>query len=181
MMDLAMLHYDPARDFGSVYRLFVDPDTNPLILFKPDHNDTTAFQKWFDDALRTAMNDFFVFYHGNDFVGFVYSYQFTPLDGHCRFSVALVPRMRGTGCGALISFRFLQYLFDNYPLRKIYFHVYAYNTDSMACAKTLAGQPECILKEYHYHKGAYHDVHVFAINRRMYETYAEKFWKGDSK
>lgn len=181
MMDLMMRYYDPARDFGHVYRLFVDPDTNPLILYKPDHNDVTAFQKWLDDALRTSFNDFFVFYHDHDFVGFAYSYEFAALDGHCRFSLAVTPEMRGAGCGAIVSFRFLQHLFDSYPLRKVYFHVYAYNADSMACARALAGQEECVLKEYHYHKGAYHDLHVFAVDRRMYDTRISKFVKGGGR
>lgn len=179
-MELTMRHYDPARDFGCVYRLFVDPQTNPLILFKPDHNDVCSFQKWLDGALSSTINDFFVFYNGKDFVGFAYSYQFMPLDGHCRFSLAVAPEMRNVGCGALISFAFIRHLFDSYPLRKIYFHVYAYNTESIACAKSLMGREECVLKEYHYHKGAYHDVYIFAVDRRMYETRILKFLKGEN-
>lgn len=176
-VELSMQYYDPVRDFGEVYRLFVDPETNAQILFKPDHNDVHGFEKWLNDSLHHSINDFMVFYSGKTFVGFAYSYEFRPLDGHCRFTLAVRPEFRAQGLGGLISVQFLRHLFVSYPLRKVYFYVYAYNTDSLACARALVEREECILREHHYHDGTYHDVHVFAISRQVYDQRLLKYWE----
>ncbi len=167
-MKLSMMQYDPARDYGSVYRLFTDPDVNPLILFKPDHNDSVSFRKWLDESLCTTMNDFMVFYQEKEFLWIAYSYQFSPLDGHCRFTSAVQPEFQNTGVGALIAFQFLDHMFKHYPLRKIYFHVYSYNQHSLDCVRMLTDREEGILREYHYYDGAYHDLHIFAVTRQQF-------------
>lgn len=172
---MEMQYYDSQRDFGEVYRLFVEPNTNELIIFKPDHNDMTSFRKWFEDALVRYINDFMVFYQGKEFVGFAYSYDFSALDGHCLFTIAVKRAYRNSGSGALICARFLQYLFKNYPLRKVYAHVYEYNKDCISCMYDSGIKAECTFKEYHYHNGVYNDMIVFAIERSIFNERLIRF------
>lgn len=167
-MDIEMKNYIAGSDFGEVYRIFTDFDTNLLIIDKPDHNSMGAFTKWMDEKLQHDFNDFMVFKCGEQFLGFAYSYDFQPLNGHCLFSLAVSSPYRKKGIGGLIALKFLSYLFDNYNLRKVYIHIYGNNLDSILCAEEYGFVLEGTLKEYRFCNGVFNDVLVYSISRNAY-------------
>ena len=164
-MNLRMLHYDPKRDFGEIFRLFVNVDINSAIMNRPDRSNAYSFEKWLNEALTGQINDFFVVWDRKKFVGLAYSYDFTALDGHTAITIALDGGFQNTGIGAVVAARFVRYLFDSYSLRKVYMRVYAYNKRSIAAIKRFGLSEEAVLKQHRFYKGCYHDLIIFSITR----------------
>ncbi len=173
-MNLIMQNYVPGSDYGEVYRLFTDEKTNELIISKPDHNAMNVFSKWLDKKLEDAFNDFMVFRtEDGDFIGFAYSYDFQPLNGHCVFTSAVKDKYQQLGMGGIVSIKFLKYLFSHYNLRKIYIHIYSNNKMSIRCAEGFGFELEGILKEYKYSNSVYVDLKIYSITREAFS--ASKF------
>lgn len=165
-MKFNMRNYIAGADYGEVYRLFTNPSVNPMIISKSDHNSMNTFSKWLDRHLETDFNDFMVFHASEDeFVGFAYSYDFHALDGHCLFSVAVKPEYQMTGSGGLISFQFLEYLFRNYNLRKVFIHVYGNNIHSRQCVEAFGFALEGTLREYRFYNGKFEDLLIYSVTR----------------
>lgn len=165
-MKLSIHHYVPGTDYGEVYRLFTEDATNELIIRKPDHSAMNVFQKWLDRKLEDDFNDFMVFRNeSGEFVGFAYSYDFQPLNGHCVFTLAVKDKYRQLGTGGIVSIAFLKYLFSHYDLRKVYIHIYGNNDMSIRCAESFGFSLEGVLKEYKYSNGGYTDLRIYAIRR----------------
>ncbi len=168
-MKLVMKNYVPGADYGEVYRLFTDDQTNALLISKPDHNAMNIFSKWLDQKLKDEFNDFMVFRTADDqFVGFAYSYDFQPLNGHCVFTVAVKPEYRQIGMGGIISIEFLKYLFAHYSIRKVYIHIYGNNDLSIRCAEGFGFELEGVLKEYKYSNGQFVDLNIYAITKEAF-------------
>ncbi len=170
-MKLNMRNYVAGADYGEVYRLFTNNTVNSLIINKPDHNSMGVFSKWFDRHLETDFHDFMVFSTlEEEFVGFAYSYEFRELDGHCLFTVAIKPEYQGTGVGGFVAVQFLSYLFANYNLRKVYIHIYGYNTQSRRCAEAFGFSLEGTLKEHHFYRGTFNDLLIYSVSRDGFEN-----------
>lgn len=170
-MKVSMRHYVPGTDYGEVYRLFTDMRTNELIISKPDHNAMNVFQKWLDRKLEDEFNDFMIFRgEEGEFVGFAYSYDFQPLNGHCVFTLAVKEQYRQSGMGAVISIEFLKFLFSHYDLRKVYIHIYGNNEMSIRCAEGFGFALEGVLKEYKFSNSTYVDLRIYAITREKFEN-----------
>ncbi len=172
MIHLKMCNYISGSDFGEIYRLFTDPSVGPMIINKPDHNSMTVFSKWLDRHLESNFNDFMVFRTDeNEFVGFAYSYEFHGLDGHCQFTVAVKPEHQRSGIGGILAIQFLEYLFQNYNLRKVYIHIYGNNIHSRQCAEMFGFQVEGSLHEYRYYNGKFEDLLIYSVTRPcFYDT-----------
>jgi RimJ/RimL family protein N-acetyltransferase len=170
-MNPKMFAFDYNRDFGEVFRLFTDNEVNNVIIDYPSYCDMLSFEKWFNDMLTTKkIYNFHVFWLDRSFVGFTYSYDFKILDGHTAVTVALSKEYQNTGMGVFIISHFLKFLFDQYPLRKVYLRTYSYNKRSVDALHSFGLHEESILKEYHYFKGSYHDVLVYALSRDKFES-----------
>lgn len=174
-MKLSMRNYVAGADYGEVYRLFTNNTVNSLIINKPDHNSMGVFSKWFDRHLETDFHDFMVFStQENEFVGFAYSYEFRELDGHCLFTVAIKPELQGTGAGGFAAVQFLNYLFTNYNLHKVYIHIYGYNSQPRECAEKIGFILEGTLKEYHFYGGIFNDLLIYSISRDGFDNIAQR-------
>ena len=92
-------------------------------------------------------------------------------------SIFLNKKYRDVGVGALCGVQFLDELFSNYPLRKIYIDVYDYNKQSLACNLGIGFVEEGCLKGYRYNNGEYHDMHLLSITREKFYEKAGGFLK----
>lgn len=165
-MNIHMRYYVSGEDYGEVYRLFTNPNVNPLIINKPDHNSMSVFSKWFERNLESVFHDFLIFRTDSDeFIGFAYSYEFNGLDGHCLFSVAVKPEFQSTGVGSIAAIKILNFLFDNYNLRKVYIHIYGNNAHSIECVQAFGFRLEGKLVEYRYYKNQFVDLLIYSISR----------------
>lgn len=170
-MQLNMRNYVAGADYGEVYRLFTNVDVNSLIINKPDHNSMSVFSRWLERHLETDFHDFMVFTEDEEkFVGFAYSYEFQERDGHCLFTVAVKPEYQQTGAGGIISIQFLEYLFRNYYLRKVYIHIYGYNFHSRQCVEDFGFKLEGKLREYRFYDNKFEDLLIYTITRESFYT-----------
>lgn len=65
--------------------------------------------------------------------------------------------------------------FVDYPIRKVYFEIYDYNTQSLSSNLQAGFTEEGCLKEYRYHNGVFHDLHILAMSRQDFYKCFEGF------
>ena len=175
-MKLIMRDYNSNSDFGEVYRLFTNLKINHLIINKVSYNSMDVFSKWFHHHLEKEFHDFKVFFtQNNSFVGFAYSYDFDPLNGHCLFTVVVTPEYQESGAGAFLAKTFLEFLFVNYNLRMVYIHVYSNNNMSLRCIESIGFNLNGLLKEYRYYNGEYVDLYIYSLTRDHFYRIVDSF------
>ena len=144
-------------------------------------NSLPDFEKWMINNMTYTYHDFYVVVDEGSYniVGYIYSYEYRMYDGHCKVCAFFKKKYRDIGIGAICGMRFFDEMFTNYPLRKIYIDVYEYNKQSLASNLDAGFVEEGCLKNFRYHNGEYHDMHLLALTReRFYERF-EKLLKND--
>jgi len=91
-------------------------------------------------------------------VGWVFAYDYQPIDQHCFLATYTIPEARRFGAAAEGGLLFLDYLFAYFPLHKVSMEVYAFNTASLNVAIKAGFQVEGTLREEYYFGGQFHDI-----------------------
>lgn len=171
MKNIEMIPYDHRRHLEPLYSMMMAPSEQALFMTSGRCNSLKDFDGWIQDRLRYTYQEFYMIrYQGRDeVIGFIYASEMRMKDGHCKMGVYIVPSERHMGAGALATIKFLQYLFEYNPLRKVYTEVYDYNTESIRNHIDAGFTEEGLLKEYRYYAGKYHDLHIFSIERDYFE------------
>ena len=138
-----------------------------------------AFEQWIMFKLKMDFHDFFIIKdRSNDRkIGYAYNYDFSLKHGHCKLVIYIVPEHREKSIGAFAAIEFISYLFENYPLRKLYSTIYAYNSESLKSNLAAGFVEEGILKEYRYYDGEMHNIHYLSLSRQAYEQNMRKWVK----
>lgn len=138
-----------------------------------------AFEQWLICRLKMDFHDFFIIKdrYNDRKIGYAYNYDFSLQHGHCKLVIYMVPEYRKKGMGAFAAIDFISYLFETYPLRKLYSTIYAYNSESLKSNLAAGFVDEGILKEYRYYDGEMHDIHYLSLNRQAYEQKMRKWVK----
>lgn len=179
MKNIVMIPYDHRRHLDALYDMMMTPSEQALFMTSGRCNSVKDFDGWIQDRLRHTYQEFYMIgYQGEErVIGFMYASEMRIRDGHCKIGVYIIPSERNMGIGALATIKFLKYLFEFNPLRKIYTEVYDYNEESIRNHIDAGFVEEGLLKEYRYHAGKYHDLHIFAISRdyfdRSFSTYCK--------
>lgn len=171
---LRKLHYN--QDIGVLYDLISNPSEQVWFQTNQPINSMQEFQHWFDGNLRNEYHDFYIVEEQaqKKIVGFVYSYAYRVYDLHCKVAVVLCPEYRQCGIGAFMGLTFMNLLFSQYPIRKIYVDIYDFNKESLQSNLEAGFVEEGRLKEYRYFANQYHDLHVLSMERKVFE---EKYTK----
>lgn len=103
-------------------------------------------------------------------VGTVYSYNYNSLHGWAYLAVFIEAASRRHGLGSWAARSFAAWLFDNYPLRKLYAEVYGFNQESNATLQAAGIRPEAVLHEHLYWRGGYHDLLLYAVSREQFDA-----------
>jgi RimJ/RimL family protein N-acetyltransferase len=83
-------------------------------------------------------------------IGFVYDYDYNPEDGYTYIASAMLESHMRQGLGAEASFVFLDWLFNTYPLRKVYSDIYGYNRLSLSTTMSGGFKEEGRLLQHRY-------------------------------
>lgn len=163
---MRLIRYNHENHLRILYQYMMDPDEQHLFLNHRICNSLKDFDIWLDGRLRDFYHEFFLIEDDNGkIVGMIYSYKFSPENGHCEVSIYIQTEYQGSGLGAGAGLFFLDYLFRNYSLRRINTEVYAYNKQSlesqMSCGFEMTGR----IPEYRYYDGTYHDLFLMSIKR----------------
>ncbi|MDP3729853.1 MAG: GNAT family protein [bacterium] len=98
-------------------------------------------------------------------IGTIFSFDLNFTDGYVFIAIYLTSEYQKRGYGAEAGILFLCYLFDHFPLHKIYFETFGYNRHSLSTLKTAKFIEEGRFKEHRFFEGERHDVIRFAAYR----------------
>ncbi|MCM1060669.1 MAG: GNAT family N-acetyltransferase [Eubacterium sp.] len=129
------------------------------------------FEHWLCCRLKNDFHDFLIIKDAFSLkhLGYVHNYDFSLVDGHCKLVVYIIPECRETGIGSMAAITFMDKLFAEYPLRKLYSTIYDYNKESLKSNLAAGFTEEGILRDYRYYDGGYHNIHYLSISRDDFE------------
>lgn len=158
---------------GYLYNMMCS-DEQYLFSSKMDFNNIDTFQRWIMTQLNTNFHDLYMVYIKGKLhpIGFVHDYEFWLNHGHCKISVYVAPKYRKIGIGSFAAIQFIDCLFRQYVLRKIYMMIYEYNMVSLECNKNAGFTLEGVLHQYRYYNGKLHDLYILSVDR---EDFYNKF------
>ncbi len=171
---LTLRKFDFRSDLEDLFYIMMDSQDQMLFHGRFQVNSLPDFEKWMINNTAHIYHDFYVIFDESDYniVGYIYSYDYRAYDGHCKVCTFIKQKYRDIGVGAICGINFLNELFVNYPIRKIYIDVFDYNRQSLKSNLDAGFVEEGLLKEFRYYDGKYHDMHLLAITR---ERFYEKF------
>lgn len=172
------------RDLQEIYIIMSDPKEQMQFQEKVPYNSSVEFERWLLGQLCGHFHDFYVIEDTANgmMIGFVYSYDFRINDGHCMVCVYVKPKYRNIGIGAICGLNFINELFRDYTMRKIYLTIYDYNQQSLRSNLHAGFVEEGCYKEYRFYGGRYWDMHLLAIDReKFYSLYGDKFESFEEK
>ena len=176
MMELHMIRYDHRKHLEWLFEQMSSPKEQVMFIKNNNFNSIRDFDGWIQDNLKYFFYDFFVIETSDQkLVGFVYSYDASMKDGHCKMTVYIVEKYRNIGVGAYVGLKFMYYLFKYYPLRRIYCEVYEYNSNSLNSLVQCGLEETGRIKEYRYYDGKYHDLILLTITRTTFENKLKKY------
>lgn len=134
------------------------------------------FRESFRQDMRHFYHTFFVISTVEDPdtpVGFFYSYHYSPSDGYAYTTLAMDDECRLSGIAAEAGIIAYRYLFEKYPIRKLYAEIYEYNQASLSFIRRIGFEEEGFLKNHIYYQGRYYGKFIYAL----YPERAEKFYR----
>ncbi|MCD7951289.1 MAG: GNAT family N-acetyltransferase [Erysipelotrichaceae bacterium] len=153
-------------------------DDQYLYSTKFGFNTKKEFEQWLRERLNNRFYDFFIVKNNQlKSIGFVYNYDLSLIDGHCKLVVYIIDEYRKTGIGGFVATKFMKYLFAKYPIRKVYSTIYDYNQESLQSHIAAGFIEEGSISDYRYYHGTYHRIHYFSMNRKTFESTLGKLVK----
>lgn len=172
---ISLVNVRISRDLSFIFHIMTNPREASLFLRQIRINSFEEFEEWFRGELRRYYDRFYMIQdEQQNNIGFIFSYDYKPVDRHAHFSVYICPEYRKLGAGVEASIVFASMLFTEQNLRKLYSHVYEYNTESMLCHRQAGFAEEGCLREDRYYGGRYWDTYIFSIARESFLTKFEK-------
>lgn len=169
MNDFVLCSIETKEDVDFLFSAFTGEDQF-LYSTNLHFNSKRSFENWIRERIGRDFHDFFLVKNkiGGNPIGYVHNYDFSLIDGHCKLSVYVDVRYRKTGIGGFIAIYFLNYLFIEYPLRKVYSTIYDYNHESLNSNLAAGFIEEGMINEYRYHSGKYYPIHYLSIERERF-------------
>lgn len=89
------------------------------------------FRVELDSDLKKDRHNQFLIFRNEECIGTLYSYNFNRTDSYVFVTIFVAEPWRDKGYGAEAMIIFLEYLFREYGLYKVYAEVYSYNLESL--------------------------------------------------
>lgn len=122
------------------------------------------FQRW----LLEKMNGFYFIFHvieenseTRGLIGYALIYDYRVYDRHCSLCIYSTRNIEPN-----LWASFIEELFKEYPLNKVFWKIATSNIRYLELAKKLGFSEEMVLKEYAYQEGKYLDVCVLGKTRQ---------------
>ncbi len=154
------------RHLGFLHQLACDPEIGPRWKYR---GTTPSPEQVWKDCHEGVLCTFTITLAGDRPIGLVSAYGASRA-GYCYVATVLCPSFVGSGLGLLSTAMFLDYLFANFPLRKIYLEIGAYNLSQMVNLLNRFFDFEGKLAEHEYFSGRYHDLLIFSMTRERFEA-----------
>lgn len=158
-------------DFAIVFNAFSNENTQALISNRVIVKSKELFRDWLIFQLQNYYHEFKIVDYNNEKIGFCYSYEY--IDGTIKTVMYIKDDYQDSGVGVLAEISFIDYLFNLYPIRKVYNHVYSYNEQSLNSHLKAGFNTEGKLIKYRYYAGHYHDVYILSITKENFYSQYE--------
>ena len=149
------------RHLDFLYSLAVDPATGYRWRYRGELISPEKFQAEINE--HVLIQCVVVSSRSGQPIGHVVAYEANLRSGHAYVGAAFTPALVGDGLGALAVRMFVRYLFQVYPLRKVYLEVPEFNLDVMRSGLGQYLKSEGILGGHDYYAGTHWDRHILAI------------------
>lgn len=123
------------------------------------------FKAEIDFDLKRDRHLQFMIVRRKECIGTIYSYNLNSTDGHTFVTTYLAKDWRNKGCGAEVVVVFLEYLFREYGLHKVYAEVYSYNLESLRALTSGRFVEEGRFRDHRLHHSKRHDLIRLAFFR----------------
>lgn len=154
-------------------------DFSSRCLFTSDISIKTKKDFWniFNNKINDSYHEFMVAIdlNTNNPIGFINSFDYNSNDGYLNIAIFIDEKYRKTVFSLETGLIFLNYLFDVYPIRKIYCTVFDYNIDSQNFLNKAGFLLEGELKEHKYFNGKYHNMKIFVLYRDKLKEISNKY------
>lgn len=136
--------------------------------------DFENYRSWLENRLEYDFHDFYMIANDANTIayGYVHNYDFSLINGNCKLVVNILPEYQDLSIGSIAAFQFIDKLFRQYPLKKVYSTVYSYNRKSIENNIAAGLTEEGIISDFRYYNGKYHGLHIFSITREDFYTIA---------
>lgn len=160
---------NPSQDCDQLFELIKAHQEYDLFPHQPQFINIDEFKHWVIDRLYDYFHDFYVVENIADVKtktihGFVLSYDYRIYDSHCQIYGYLHQGINSTILG-----QFVDILFKEYPLNKIFLEITDVDNYLLEAANDLGFNQEAILNENRFIVGQYHDLYIMSLypqNRR---------------
>jgi RimJ/RimL family protein N-acetyltransferase len=106
-----------------------------------------------------------VLHQGHVVVGTLFTFSLNLTDGYVFLNTYIDERFRNRGYGPEASVLVSCYMFDFFPIHKVYYEAFSYNLPSLSMIRTAGLVQEGVFKGHRFCEGQRHDVHRFALHR----------------
>ena len=172
-MDVSFRQLNYKEDIDWLYAIYIDK--KEASLFVNDFNFSTKeeFEKLFLYKVTNEYINFFVVCDSNHSkIGFVYGHDYHEVDLHIKFTMYIVPQFRNLGLGAICAIKFVDLLFNQFPIKKIYETIFSTNLISLKNNLKAGFTKEAVLKNYIFRNGTFCDLIYLSVTReRFYKLY----------
>lgn len=104
-------------------------------------------------------------------LGLVAAFNYDARNSHVHFAVVLVPEASRKGWPLEGVALFIDYLFQTFPLRKLYSEVLEFNVRQFGSALSVIFEEEGRLREHEYYDGRYWDRLILSISRKGWRAF----------
>ena len=172
-MDVKFRQFQFKVDIDWLYNVYIDKHEANLFIHDFTFSTKEEFEKIF---LQRVLNEYYCFYiicdSDNTNLGFVYGHDFHNTDLHIKFSMYILPEFRALGVGAISAIRFVDMLFSQLPIKKVYETIFSTNKISLENNLKAGFIKEAILKNYIFSNGKFSDLIFLSVTReRFYKRY----------
>lgn len=170
MLNVKLRRFNYRKDLERLYCYMMNERNQMMFSNGFQLHNIEMFEHWITEKFaQNKYHDFFMIENdkGNT-VGFTFSYDFFNYDAHCKYTLCLFEEYQNTGYGAVAGIMMMDYLFRNYPLRRIFISVFDYNTSSLVINKKGGFEEVGVLPDYRYWGGDYYSLHVLTITKEAF-------------
>lgn len=169
-MNVRFRSFNYERDLERLFEYMIDEKNQVNFSHSFQIHNILMFEKWI--TLKFANNEFHDFFMIEDgkgnAIGFTYSYDYYSCDLHCKYTLCLYEEYQNLGYGAIAGVKMMLYLFDKYPLNRIYISIFDYNKNSLNNNLKGGFTEVGVLPEYRYYGGERFSLHILTMERKTF-------------
>ena len=160
---IKMRKINPSQDCAELFKLAPEHNSYNLFPHQPQFINAEEFQNWITDRLFNYFHDLYVveelFDNGkSEISGFLLAYDYRIYDSHCQICGYL-----RQGINSTILKKFIDSLFKEYPLNKVFMEVIDIDHFLITAAREIGFIQEATLYGVKFVLGEYRDLYIMGL------------------